>query len=310
MLMGVAAGLMTGGAHDAQAVLGGIGNVTASDNPHNFSYTSTGVKTSDPFETRVCVFCHTPHAADMSAGLLNAPLWNHALSTTPSYTVKLPGVYTDGTSGLTVNLNATPLSVPDGASRLCLGCHDGTVSIGNVRSVSGEIPIDTTHTCIDTDGSLNEAACPTLAMGTTGNDLTTKHVVSVPMNGSLITAHDGQCFAVGPQTTKLTYPWDGTGDTGKSPQATSVFLRPTGATYTSSGISGTSIQGSPGCSGNNQCTKNYGTGYNYGVQCSTCHDPHYWANVTDPQKPGYKFLPVGFNNLCAACHYTPAVACP
>ena len=63
----------------------------------------------------ICVVCHTPHNA--IAGV--TPLWNHELSNVSSYTP-----YTSTTLDATVGQ-------PDGNSKLCLSCHDGTVALDN-----------------------------------------------------------------------------------------------------------------------------------------------------------------------------------
>lgn len=83
---------------------------------HNLSVTGPGsiVATS---EEEVCVFCHTPHDASPQV-----PLWNHAPSAAASYTL-----YSSSTLDASVGQ-------PDGASKLCLGCHDGTVAIGLTRT--------------------------------------------------------------------------------------------------------------------------------------------------------------------------------
>lgn len=83
------------------------------DTKHNLSVTGPG-----PFksltESRICVFCHTPHNATP-----DTPLWNHTMS---SQTYNL---YTSDT------LLLTP-SQPTGPTKLCLSCHDGTVALGSV----------------------------------------------------------------------------------------------------------------------------------------------------------------------------------
>ena len=88
VVMGIYAGIQ----HDAEAVLGGSGNVTQDSNPHNFASTSTGIKAVT--EKRVCIFCHTPHNAETDEALINGPLWNHTLSTQ---------TYTNWGSGALVN---------------------------------------------------------------------------------------------------------------------------------------------------------------------------------------------------------------
>ena len=71
----------------------------------------------------ICIVCHTPHNAD--ATIADAPLWNHA-TTTFDYT---SFIYTSNT------LNAV-VGVPDGSSKLCLSCHDGTVAVDNFGGVT------------------------------------------------------------------------------------------------------------------------------------------------------------------------------
>jgi len=73
-----------------------------------------------PNTQRVCVFCHTPHQPN---GQSTDPLWNHTLSTNPTY-----GVYASST------LNASPTELGSGTtvSNLCLSCHDGTIGIGSL----------------------------------------------------------------------------------------------------------------------------------------------------------------------------------
>jgi predicted CXXCH cytochrome family protein len=70
----------------------------------------------------ICNVCHTPHHADVSE--TGAPLWNHEV-TTATFTL-----YSSAT------LNAT-LGQPDGNSKLCLSCHDGTVAVDNFGGQSG-----------------------------------------------------------------------------------------------------------------------------------------------------------------------------
>jgi predicted CXXCH cytochrome family protein len=80
---------------------------------HDFS--TAAWNSSSPKE--ICIVCHTPHNANTSVS--NAPLWNHALSAVASYTP-----YQSGTMQSTAGQ-------PDGASKLCLSCHDGTVALEN-----------------------------------------------------------------------------------------------------------------------------------------------------------------------------------
>ena len=72
---------------------------------------------------QICIFCHTPHNANTT--VTDSPLWNHALSAVSSYTV-----YSSST------LNAT-VGQPDGSSKLCLSCHDGTVAVDSFGDKTG-----------------------------------------------------------------------------------------------------------------------------------------------------------------------------
>ncbi len=66
---------------------------------------------------QVCVVCHAPHNA--AAGLTDGILWNHAMPST-TYTM-----YADLDGSINGNIDAQPT----GHSKLCLSCHDGTVSV-------------------------------------------------------------------------------------------------------------------------------------------------------------------------------------
>jgi predicted CXXCH cytochrome family protein len=81
--------------------------------PHDFSARGWG-------SSELCVFCHTPHNANVTAGTL----WNHGL-TIATYTL-----YTSPT------MNATTAQ-PGATSKLCLSCHDGTVAVDTFGTRTG-----------------------------------------------------------------------------------------------------------------------------------------------------------------------------
>ena len=103
---------------------------------HNLSFQGRGtIKSSSLNE--ICVFCHTTHNRFAAAPSWNRELGQVIYSTYDSSTLySLPGQ-------------------PDGASKLCLSCHDGTIALasmgrsqeGNLMNVSGlNIPAHrTTH---------------------------------------------------------------------------------------------------------------------------------------------------------------------
>jgi predicted CXXCH cytochrome family protein len=68
-----------------------------------------------------CVACHVPHAADTSVP--GVQLWNHEV-TKASFMLYASN-----------SLDARP-GEPDGGSKLCLSCHDGSLAIDNFGSVT------------------------------------------------------------------------------------------------------------------------------------------------------------------------------
>jgi predicted CXXCH cytochrome family protein len=128
----------------------GYSQITGS--AHDFSAQSWNTS------SQICIVCHTPHNANTT--VLNAPLWNHALSTVATYTMY---------SSATMNSVA---GQPDGSSKLCLSCHDGTVALENFGGV-------TTGTNVMTGGAL---------MGTALNN---DHPISITYDAALAAADGG-----------------------------------------------------------------------------------------------------------------------
>ena len=92
---------------------------------HNLSVSGPG-QIRSMSETEVCRFCHIPHNA-----VVAAPLWGHVLSKAQYDTPRLRR----GRPG------ESPVPQPDGSSRLCLSCHDGTVALGDVAGEPRPIPM-------------------------------------------------------------------------------------------------------------------------------------------------------------------------
>ncbi|MEN8155445.1 MAG: cytochrome c3 family protein [Bacteroidota bacterium] len=117
----------------------------------------------------ICILCHTPH----NAVTTEAVLWNHGV------TVSAFTTYTSGT------LNGT-VTAPDGTSKLCLSCHDGTVGLedfggaGGVANLisgsalvgldlSNDHPVSITYTTAtaSADGGLFDPSTTTSGLGST-----------------------------------------------------------------------------------------------------------------------------------------------
>lgn len=91
------------------------GNVAAT--LHNLSSSGPGELRAEG-EREICKFCHVPHSAEAQT-----PLWGHAPATTRRYEVP------DLASGPAGRASAPQ---PEGGSRLCLSCHDGSVALGDL----------------------------------------------------------------------------------------------------------------------------------------------------------------------------------
>src|SRR6185436_364508 len=97
---------------------------TVANSKHNLSATGPGAVQAAS-ETDVCLFCHTVHRTTGQT-----PLWSHTMSAVSNYVV-----YSSPTLKASVNQ-------PDGSSRLCLSCHDGTVALGMVSCRSTPIQME------------------------------------------------------------------------------------------------------------------------------------------------------------------------
>ncbi|MGD1074728.1 MAG: cytochrome c3 family protein [Thermodesulfovibrionales bacterium] len=142
---------------------------------HNLSISGPGpVKATT--EQRVCVFCHTPHGSTGNLAGINVPIWNHSLSSA-SYSLY---------SSPTLLSPTSPAIQPDGSSRLCLCCHDGTVAIGAVVN---------TGTAQNTISMIGTAGGGVMPAGTAnmGTDISGHHPVSIEVNTSLINDKGTQC---------------------------------------------------------------------------------------------------------------------
>lgn len=85
------------------------------NSPHDFSGSTWN------FRGEICRTCHVPHDHSKSTQLYqNGLLWNHQVSS---------ATYTMYDSSWSSSLDNTQSGQPDGTSKLCLGCHDGSISI-------------------------------------------------------------------------------------------------------------------------------------------------------------------------------------
>lgn len=193
-------------------LLGASGSVIASvmNSKHNLSASGPGPVHATS-ETQICVFCHTPHGANQSAG---APLWNHALSNatyTPYYSL---------------SMEANPVPGPPGASsKVCLSCHDGTLAVGTVGVLNGKTSVAIAMSGTGTNGVMPDGSGATTGYTRNlGIDLSNDHPISFNYdttlggvggtNGELRAppVMDGATTVVGNRTTSVknpTFPLEG-----------------------------------------------------------------------------------------------------
>ena len=134
-LLTLALGAGTFGMANAQVVTTGIAG-SAHDFTDNLkgkrdasSGTPVAVDESWNGRNEICRVCHVPHDhGRTSQRYLNGLLWNHEVST---------ATYTMYDSTWSSTLTHTQSGQPDGHSKLCLGCHDGTVGIDTFDKYAG-----------------------------------------------------------------------------------------------------------------------------------------------------------------------------
>lgn len=128
--------------------------------PHNFSTQSWNPFVNVGLGGQICQPCHTPHNADINA---EAPLWNHQM-TTASYTM-YTGIGTFGASGAGYGVTA-----PDGTSKLCLSCHDGSVALGSFGGQTGLVSMSAYNS----------------GLANLDLDLTNDHPISIPYDSTIV----------------------------------------------------------------------------------------------------------------------------
>lgn len=119
-----------------------MANISGSS--HDFSLAGGGA-----WDGEICSVCHTPHNAQIGAGI-DAPLWNHE--------IKALGGYTPYSSPSNT-LDAGVIGQPNGVSRLCLSCHDGTIGIDSFGTPNngGVMTISTFNPATTADFGVNLA---------------------------------------------------------------------------------------------------------------------------------------------------------
>jgi len=119
-----------GNPHNLSSVGRVVGSTVLNNNTNWYRAEGDLSSTTNVPGKQVCIFCHTPHSANVAE---QAPLWNRAFSTVTNFQR-----YSSNTLQIRVNAAArTPAlyaagAQPDGSSKLCLSCHDGVSKLGAI----------------------------------------------------------------------------------------------------------------------------------------------------------------------------------
>jgi predicted CXXCH cytochrome family protein len=146
----------------AGTIVGSKHDFSLSNNTWNFSAPVTA-----QIQGQICRPCHAPHNANSKNRNYNdfagtfGPLWDHRASSA-SYTIYSQG-YNFWREG------AATIGNPDGSSKLCLSCHDGTVALASFRNFVG------TTTMANFNGGISNL----------GTDLSTTHPISFTYDQAL-----------------------------------------------------------------------------------------------------------------------------
>lgn len=232
----------------------------------------------------LCVFCHTPHAAD--TGATKPPLWNRSTAALAGYTM-----YNSVNS---TTIDGFVAADPQGSiSIACLSCHDGTVGIDTVINAPGS-GLTGTWGGGTWAGVLVGAAGQKITGSTTliGQDLRNDHPISIQ-------------YAGGPLTTGTVIPAAGADYTvglfkdGAFKLAKSTTVGTGQAWFIETGAAGRDkgdlLMYTRVNSGSPWALANVGAAEPF-VECATCHDPHGTANATF-----LRYANTG-SQLCLACH--------
>ena len=260
-----------------------LASAAVGNTKHNLGSTGTGVNKFDG-TGEICVFCHTPHGAAITAVV---PLWNRTMATPSTYTT-YNSLGTSSLDGMTAPVGSVSLA--------CLSCHDGTQAMNVMINTPGS---GTTTTLAGNWTGANQTlgVIASGAITNLGKDLQSDHPVGIqyaggPKSGTVPAAgaaygstlfKDADFKAANSQELNGQPVWwvDTAAGTAGSREKTDMQL------YTRTGMDsvkrdGTLVAGAI-------------TGSQPFVECASCHDPH------SEEKTFLRIANTG-SLVCLACH--------
>jgi predicted CXXCH cytochrome family protein len=241
---------------------------------HDLTSATGGAPAKTSATTEVCVFCHTPHGANVN---VKAPLWNKASPAAGTYTrySSLPSSTLDG-----------PEAPVGSVSLACLSCHDGTQAMdvvinkpgtGGYNAQGSELEVGVApNPPSGVIGTMNGAVIPNL-----GTDLRDDHPISIQYGGGgcPTTGSGGKC----------------TGDPDfNNVQLATINTQPAWWVNTTGGTAGRDKTDMI------LYTRNDGPGLSNApyVECGSCHDPH----ESDLRPVSFMRISNAGSDVCLACH--------
>lgn len=155
----------------ASPARGGPGEIARTR--HNLSVSGPGPIRAVK-ETRICVFCHTPHSQRVEKAL-----WNRG---------EAEGPFLHYTSPSMDAKEATALRPLTGSSKLCMACHDGTVALGAFGRRRSPEPMTGTES----------GRIPPRSRSNLGHDLSGSHPVSLRVTPELVAENNARDSLLAP----------------------------------------------------------------------------------------------------------------
>lgn len=266
--------------------LAGNASAQIATTKHNLGTSSTQTNHVTTGTGEICVFCHTPHGADVTTTDA-PPLWNKRLATGATYTTY-------------ATLNSPSLdgeTLPVGSiSVACLSCHDGTQAMDNIINAPGSGGFDATGGGANglgyvwTGNASVEGLMNATSVANLGTNLSNDHPIGIQYCGGGLTG-----TAVTVTGTCRDPDFNRTGVRTANINTNQVFWVETGTSDSLKTRTDLPLY-----------TRTFASATGPSVECGTCHDPHVSEAQAGPngQAAGATFLRISnaSSAVCTACH--------